>query len=349
MLIAKFKLLGMKYRAEDDGDSSAGSGAIGTGNDSRLTLLAQINDANDAAAAEGGDLYDVKDDGTTEAFVVQKADGTKEALTDEAKHEQIVDHDADKIAADALEETIKEEIAASPTIKHKIKVNGVEQELTFDELVTRAQKVSSADQYLAEAARLRNEAATQAKPPIADASKQDSNEELLATARAIQMGSEEEAVAALQKIINKGPSQDDLAKTIDERLTFNEAIAKFRSDFKDLVSDPHLHKMVLDRDAELIRQGDRRPYDERYTAVGTEVRNWVAKFKPAVADTKPDPKPVVDKAARKAAAEGVPKAAGGKVPNVVDEDKEESSSDVIANMAASRGGPQWMRREKLSA
>ena len=339
MLIAKYRLLGATYRAEDDGDSSMGSGAVGTGNDSRLAMLAQINDANDAAAANGGDLYDVNDDGTTEKFVVQTAEGSKEELVDEAVHEEIIDHDADKGVAP---------VVAAPT-KHRIKVNGVEQELTFDELITRAQKVSSADQYLAEAARIRNEVVAGQSKPSPDVSvSQESDDDALAIARAIQMGSEEEAVAAIQKIRNKGPSQDDLAKTIDERLTFTEALSTFRKDFNDLVSDPVLHKMVLDKDAALIASGDRRPYSIRYTEIGNEVRAWVGKFKPTTPET-PKVKTSPDKVVRKAAAEQVPKAAGGKIPDAADEEIVESESEIIANMAKSRGGPQWMQGNKITA
>lgn len=312
--------------AEEEGDA-----VVGTGNDARVKLLQQISDQNDEAQADQfADIVDI-DKGITEPFVVKKADGSEEALgTEKVVTEEIIDHDDVKPVV----------------VKHKIKVNGVEQEVTLEELMARAQKVSSADQYLQEAARIRNELEAQKLSPKKDAAVDQEAIEAddLALARAIQMGSEEEAQAAIRKIresvapvADKGPSPDDLAKTIDDRLVFNEAISKFNSEYKDLIADKNLHKMVLDRDSELIAKGDRRPYYERYAEIGNEVRDWVKQFQPVKADTK-----VVDKVARKAEVTSVPKAAGAKTGSSVEEEKEESVSDVIAGIAAARGGPQWM-------
>lgn len=310
------------------------STTVGTSNDARLALLNQINDANDELKAD--DYQSVNDDGTTEAFVVQKADGTKEELSDEANHEEIIDHDAEKEV-----QTSQKEVQL-----HKLRINGVEREVTYAELVARAQKIEAADAYLAEAGRIRNEIANKAvQQPSQDVAVQQSNklEEAKALARALQMGTEEEAAEVILKlrgeIYQAAPQpQGDISKVIDERLTFNEAITTYRNEYKDLEADPVLRQMVLDRDAEMIRNGDRRPYIERYRDIGNQVRGWIGKFKPAdsVAQTQ-------DKVARKAAAPAVPKAAGGKTPTTVDEEKEESTADIIAGIAAKRGGPQWMR------
>jgi hypothetical protein len=339
------------FMAKDEEGSQGSSGeAVGTNNDARIALLNKINDQNDEATSDQFvDIVDL-DKGITEPFTVKKPDGTTEELQDEAVHEQIVDQDAEK--KPVVQETVP--------VKHKIKIDGVEQELPIEEIIARAQKVTKADQYLAEAARIRNELEQQKLSVIktdVSAAPVVSDEDDLALARAIQMGSEEEAKAAVRKIreqvlesvkaSNKGPSNDDLSRTIDERLTFNEAISKFNSDYKDLVADPKLHKMVLDRDAELIVQGDRRPYYERYKEVGDEVRAWYNKGKPASEEPK-QKEVVVDKEARKAGAPAVPKAAGGKVPSTVEEETVESDQEIIAKMAAARGGPQWMRGEKIA-
>jgi hypothetical protein len=92
----------------------------------------------------------------------------------------------------------------------------------------------------------------------------------------------------------------------------------------------------------LIRRGDKRSYAERYTAVGNEVRNWVKKFQPAVTEVAKPVVPVVDKQTRKENVQAVPKAAGGKTPSTVEEEKEETYSSVIEGIAKARGGPQWM-------
>lgn len=218
------------------------------------------------------------------------------------------------------------EPAPSPQL-YTIKVNGVTKEVTLDELVATAQKVEAADAYLAEAARLRN----QAVAPPADAP--NPQEEDLALVRAIQMGNEDEALQAIRKLKNSGPSADDLTRTIDERLTFNQALAKFQTEYSDIISDPYLNQLALDADARLLAQGDKRPYAERFDSIGRDIRAWTAKLKGTTVDTKQ---------ARKEAAPSVPKAAAGKSVSDADDEKEETLSETIANIAKARGGPQWM-------
>lgn len=303
----------------EDGD------IIGTGNDARIAMLERINDQNDS---QNSDQYaDVNDDGTTTPFVVAQPDGEQEPLVDEAVHEEIVDHDA--------------EPEPEPPAKFKIKINGKELELTQEELIARAQKVEAADQYLAEAARLRKEAeSARTQPPPQDAAARAEEEERQLV-RAIQMGSEEEAMAAIRKLKSSGPSLtgDDIARTVDERLTFKEAANRFATEYEDLMKDDVLRKMVLQRDQELLAAGDTRPYIDRYTEIGNEVRAWrdrlVKSSVPAQSTSKQE---------RKAGVPSVPKAASVRAPAPVDEDdRDESVADVIATIAKARGGPQWTR------
>lgn len=311
---------------------------VGTGNDARLKFLAQINDQNDASLAENGDLADVNDDGTTSAF------GKPETLSDEEVTQQELDRAA-KEASQGSEESEQHE--EQP--KHKIKVNGKELELTTDELVQRAQKVESADEYLKEASRKMREAesAKEIKPtlPSTEDVAAKAMEDRRALVRAIQMGTEDEAMEAIEKLQGRNVpsvSADDVARTVDERLTFNDAVSRFNKDYKDLAEDPVLLNIVLQRDKELIAQGDKRSYWERYEDIGNSVRTWKEGLTKAAT---PEPeKPVSDKQTRKASAPAVPQGAGTKAPAVVqDEDREETSAEIISKMAKSRGGPQWLR------
>jgi len=324
---------------EDDkksGDASENDDVVGTGNDARLKMLAQINDQNDAQLAEGGDLADVNDDGTTTIF---KAD---ENLTDEEITARELAR-AEEEANATVEEHHEE-------IKHKIKVNGKELELSTQELIDRAQKVEAADEYLKEAAGKLREAeaakpAAKPQPSVEDVVAK-AVEERRALVRAIQMGTEDEAMEAIEKLQGRNVpsvSADDVARTVDERLTFNDAVARFQTEYKDLAEDPVLLNIVLQRDKDLIAQGDKRTYWERYEDIGKNVRTWRESIaKPAEkAETK---KPESEKQARKASAPTVPQGAGTKAPAAVDEeDKEESVSEVISAMAKKRGGPQWLR------
>ena len=300
MSVLMAKLLSRVYREENDGVTSGdgdGKEVVGTGNDARLAMLQRINDENDQRDANNGDLVDLDENGKPVPFVVRQPDGAEEKLDGkDIQHEQIIDHDADNAAETErlrLEaEALAKQQQAQPQMV-KLKVNGVEVEVTLEEALARAQKVTSADQYLAEAARTRNELATQKQ---AAPTEEQVAEDDLALARAIQMGSEEEAVAAIRKMKAPTLSQDVLARTVDERLTFNEAISKFRRDFKDIFEDPFLNKMAMEKDAELIKNGDPRSYGERYAAIGNEIRTWVASKAPV--QTKTVVPPVVDKQPR---------------------------------------------------
>ena len=305
-----------------DGDEIAGgdntSGAIGTGNDARVALLDALGDANDRGRAD--ELANVNDDGTTEQFVAP----TPDESTGDQEQQQF-----DQLRTQELAE---ESIAHTPNERIIRKINGVETEIT-DELIAKAQKIGAADVYLAEAKRLREQLAQPApQKPV------QVEDDLAEVARAIQMGTEEEAVAALRKLTSRSPSQDDLSRKIDERLIFNEAYGKFCTEFSDIVGDPRLHRMAQDADTDLIRRGDTRSYAERFTAIGNDLRAWVnSKAAPATASEQR-----ADKVERKAAAPSVPKATGGKHVVQSEQEEDESPSEVIRRMAERRGGPQWM-------
>lgn len=318
---------------EDKVETTEEGEVVGTGNDARLKMLQQINDANDASLAEGGDLADVNDDGTTSEFA------KPETLTDE----QVTQKELDRFAEEASQGS--EEHEEQP--KHKIKVNGKELELTTEELVQRAQKVESADEYLKEASRKMREADAlkEVKPslPSTEDAAAKAMEDRRALVRAIQMGTEDEAMEAIEKLQPRpSVSADDVARTVDERLTFNDAVSRFQKDYKDLAEDTVLLNIVLQRDKEMIAQGDKRSYWERYEEIGNSVRTWKEGLTKAAT---PEPeKPVSDKQTRKASAPAVPQGAGTKAPAAVqDEDREETSAEIISKMAKSRGGPQWLR------
>ncbi len=318
----------------DDGD------AVGTGNDARVALLNSIGDNADRGRAE--EFADVNEDGSTSAFVAPPAaDDDPEAAQAEA--DRIAEET--RVAAEAEAARVEAEAAtaaaAAPnfdtgTGKIIRKINGIDTEIT-EEMLVKASKIAAGDVYLAEAKRLKEEAAGTA----ASSQEETVNDDLASVARAIQMGTEEEAVAALRKLAPKGLSQDDLSKKIDERLTFNGAYERFKTDFKDVQEDPVLRKLAEDMDSRLVSEGDQRSYHDRFQFIGTSVRKWVQSKAPQA----PKEEAVVisdDKQMRKEAAPQVPAQAKAKHAVPVEEEKEESAAEVIARMAAQRGGPQWM-------
>jgi hypothetical protein len=329
---------------ENNGEGNDLTGeSIGSGNDARIKMLERINDQNDHLRAE--DLADVNDAGLTEQFVPNPLEAETPEETVE-RDEQQAEYDNQ-----AGYEPPKEEPPVAPIpAKYNLKVNGKEIPLTLEEIFARAQKVEAADTYLAEASRIRKEAEQQAQPPVPSQEDQDAAQlqkrrELV---RAIQMGSEEEAMAAIAELQSR-PSitQADLTRTVDERLTFKEAVGKFQTEYQDILKDPMLHKLALQKDQELLQSGDKRDYWTRYDEIGTDLRKW----KESLAGTPPPP-PVVDpvptptsvKQTRKAAVPPPPKVSNTKAPApVAEDDQEESPQAVIAAMQKQRGGPAWMR------
>ena len=346
------KLLNRYYRPAEDGgdlggdDSSSGSGAIGTGNDARIALLNAIGDSADGLRAE--DLADINDDGSTSEFQVQRPDGEIEDLAEPPPK--------DTLKPDPVE---PEGIDTAQMITRK--VNGKMVSKSLEEWLVDAQKVNAADEYLQDAARIRKELKIE---PEAQPQKSEQpqvtpdqlaaqrREELRQRVRAIQMGTEDEAIAAMEALqnMNRTPtlSVEDVGRVADERLKFNTAINEFNKEYSDLVSNPQLHQMVLKADAELIAKGDKRPYGERYKEVGDAVRAWrddlIQSVAPAAKADVPDNVTTLDqRRAAKAAAPQVPKSASKVATPKAEDNDDEDASSVIAAMAKARGGPQWMQ------
>jgi hypothetical protein len=352
MKLARFRL--MKPQGDDGGDAGGGNlpsggDAIGTGNDARIALLNAIGDQYDNIRAE--DLADINDDGTTTQFVAPSLNEEDEEAR--AAREETETEAARLAAANAAE--------TQPTTQMITrKINGKDVTLPLEEWLVRAQKVESADEYLQDAARQRKELQRNEQTPEPVVPQGPSTEELATQrlaemrtlARAIQMGTEEEAVAALAKLqtANQPPTLtvEDVNRVTDERLRFNTAINWFAGEYKDLVSNPELNSMVIAREATLVRQGDRRPYAERYKAVGDEVRTWrdnlIASATPVTTTETTTPVSSLDaKRAAKAATPKAPTSASTKAVPVQQDEEEDSPSAVIAAMAKARGGPQWAR------
>ena len=338
-----------QYRAElPDGDSGTDTGtrggdAIGSGNDARLAMMAAINDANDGAHAE--DYADINDDGTTAPFVPEINGEGYDVLARE-----------DTPPADDEDLPKKDEPKPEPQMITR-KVNGKELTMSLEDWLVRASKVEAADEYLQDAAAAKRAAlsAEPQQPRIEEPPKPDpqalaaqNRAERLRIVRAIQMGTEDEAEAAIAELqtLSARPTitMDDVSRVTDDRLRFNTAIKEFNTEYKDLVSDPVLHRMVLEKDAALISRGDARPYAERYAEVGNEVRAWKDGL---IKANLPPPAPVADLDARrnlKAAAPKIPTAANVKaIPAKQETEEDDSPASVIASMAKARGGPQWAR------
>jgi hypothetical protein len=248
-----------------------------------------------------------------------------EAHDNDAEYVVVADEDHDKLT-EVVEETEQTEATDKGVQekKYKVKVNGQDREFTEAELIERASKSEAADQRFQEAAKLKREA-EELKATTKEVAKPEIEEDDLALARALQMGSEEEAAKVIKKLRAPTLNEGDVVRKIDERLTFQSSVQRFQSEYPELFQDPYLSKLVALKDEEMVKQGDTRPYWDRYKSIGDEMRGWLGKIKPAS-----------QKQERKASITVLP-TASGRAAEKTEEDEEQSTSDVIASMAKNRG------------
>lgn len=293
-----------KGEKHDSGNraNEGSSGAVGTENKEKLDRINAIADGADSLRE--AELSDIQDDGSVvprETSTVQTEEPTDDTPPDDTQ-------------------------VFEPPKKFKLKVGGKDIELTEEEVIARAQKVENADEYLRTASQSVKTAATLALSEQDEPVKVDRK----ALVRAIQMGTEDEAEQALSQLFEtlQPPKTPDVAEVVDSRLAAREAKAKFDEDYKDLLADPVLSKLVRDKDAELYEADKSLPYSERWRKAGDEVRTW-AKSQGIKSVTS-------DKAARKALSTTVPTASGRHV-QVQEEEESDAPQDVIAKMAKNRG------------
>lgn len=262
---------------------------------------------------------------------LQNSGVLEDVVTEEPKevpYKIAVDENGDPVGQKPVDEDEDEEEIKSEPAKRAFKINGKEVYLSDDEITERVQKSESADQKFQDAARLRREAdeLRAAQVPVEpDPAYEDVDLEF---ARSLQMGSEEDAAAAIKRMRTPSVKPDEIRNIVSAQISLQEAAQRFKTDYADIFEDPVLTKLVVDEDARLVNSGDKRTYTERYSSIGDQVRQWRDGLKKST--------DMSTKQERKASLTVVPTASGRKVAPVED-NTEESPSSVIANMARARG------------
>ena len=220
-----------------------------------------------------------------------------------------------------------EQDAAPEPEKHKIKVNGREMELTMDELIARASKVEAADEYLREAKEERRRV-QEVQPSVPDVAPVGlSDDDARALARALQMGSEEEAAAAIKRLAPRpsGITPDVVAGVARSQIALDRARELAESRHKDLIQHPVVGKYFRQRLNQLAAENPDTPLLTGYDAVAEEMRKDFGSVL----------KPVSPKLERKMQSP-TPPSAGGRKPLPSDDEGEENVSSVIDGFAKAR-------------
>jgi len=300
-------------------------GASGVVDQARLDRLDQLSEK--ASADRGGQDEPAPEPKVSRKMVNQPQDPkTGKFLSKDPEAEPVAE-------APAAVEPPAEEPAAeaapveqpAPAIKHKIKVNGREQELTTEEMIARVQKIEAADDYLKQAAQLYKSAKEPAPEPKAPASVEEDD---AALARALQTGTEQDAIAAIQKLrARPSASADDVLRIVNTQLAITEANRKFESDYPDIAKDPYLRALVQTELQQRFQRQDPRSYQENLLEIGENLKQWKASLAPVSAQ-------VQAKEARKATVTVIPTAAARAAGKT--EEKPESAADTISEMAKQR-------------
>ena len=212
------------------------------------------------------------------------------------------------------------------------------------------QKEAAADHKLRLASQLLEEAERRsaATPPGAPAeqppaSKGITEEQL---AHALQFGTPEESTNAVRELLARGSSETRILQLSEERarlvaadeFEFRRGQALLHRDFKDLMERPALRRLFESEDARMLQGGDRRPYGERYRAIGEQLRKDFGLSAPTAPIAAPTAGTVAARQVAKAKAPTVPRTAAARLGEGGGElVKPITPSDVIAGMAAARG------------
>jgi hypothetical protein len=258
----------------------------------------------------------------------------------------------------------------------RIKVDGVETDVPLDEVVRQYQKHSSADRRLAEATRLLREAeATQARiaqeaqeaqlraqqnqqQPQQQAAASEAGTDAPETEasgkeflKALFEGDEENALAALQKVVGGRQQAQAPAPTLDidqiaqavthqvqQKLVVESALTQNQQTYPELYSDPDMEALALTKIQRLREQTG----TDFLSALDTVSRDMATKFGwSAHADQgrQADPAPTTsNRTAKLDAKRQIDNVSSVNTKTTSSEVQPENPSDVIAAMKAARAG-----------
>ena len=156
--------------------------------------------------------------------------------------------------------------------KFKVKVDGVELEVSAEDLIRTYQKNSAADRRLEEAARILREAEELAaqkqvvEQEVAQGENKNLRDEAANVLSKVYEGDQEAAAEALVSLLSKTKGGDQpttrheideeaLTNQVLERMAFNTAVERVKSDYPDIVADKNLEQLVVMQSNNLVSAG----------------------------------------------------------------------------------------------
>lgn len=271
---------------------------------------------------------------------------------------ELLEEAGDKPDQDEVEEEDVKPAPVKPS-SVKVKINGVEEERSLDDLVASYQKSESADRRLQQAALVQQQVEQERqqlqmerqqfdqdrqqsqKPVAVDTTINDLRQQ---RKDAMEIGDTEEFDRLDEEISQYRTSQSQTAVDY-ERLTseasakalnqiqYNNALNVFKDENSSLFTDNVLYNMTMSTLTDVCKESS--SYPQAFARTGEIMKNWIS----TVSTTgKPTESAMTDRETRKQSIQAEPgrlnvKSAPPKAP------KEETASDIIANMRKSRGLP----------
>jgi hypothetical protein len=235
--------------------------------------------------------------------------------------------------------------------KVKVKVDGIEDEVTQEDLIRSYQVNRAADRRMAEATELLKQAKTAASatPPVgvepktptndSPANPKEGEEQRKRLLEAMFDGDQEAALQAMEELgigrpqapIQQVQDPAQVVSAVKQQLVVDGALAKFSEDYADIVQDPYLADLA-DKflDAEVANGV---PLTDALGIAGQKTRDWLK----SMGVSKPEPAPTTGRNTKLERKEGIDVIPSLRTKATVQEDAEESASDVIAQMRKQRG------------
>jgi hypothetical protein len=218
----------------------------------------------------------------------------------------------------------------------KVKVDGKEMEVPEQQIldagVRTLQKETAADQRLAEANRILNEAKEVVAPKVKPLPEMDAVE----LTRRIRLGNDEEAQEAIRLLQGRPQATpEQIAEAVESRvlgqIEAKEAGNWFIDEYKDIVGDPYLASIIVAENERLSDSGDNRPLKARYKEIGDNVRAKLTEWRGGKATVST----TTDKLERKSTIENLPSASARQ--QAPEQPKPETPSEIIQKMREARG------------
>lgn len=162
----------------------------------------------------------------------------------------------------------------------------------------------------------------------------------------LQFGTPEQAAEAVRLLLAGGATPEKISGlaaqaariAAKDEVEFQAAKQYLQREFNDVLSKEPLRNLFFSEETRLRQAGDRRPYAVLYKAIGESIRKDFNLTKPAAAPAASQPAPGTAAARQvaKAAAPAVPRTAAARLQEAPG-GKVKTSSEIIAQMAASRG------------